>query len=161
MSRLTDNELESLYRRYGYLVHRRCLTLLGTAAEAEDATQEVFLRAYERLPPDAEGYALSWLYATASHYCFDLTRKRSYRARQRETQRALASPSAPSLHGDDRTQFLWLFGELDATTREIGVMHFIDGFTQEEIEARTGISRKTIGKKLRALKERLAKAEST
>jgi DNA-binding transcriptional regulator LsrR (DeoR family) len=37
---------------------------------------------------------------------------------------------------------------MDVKTAELGVMHHLDGYTQEEMAARTGISRKTIGKKL-------------
>ena len=37
---------------------------------------------------------------------------------------------------------------MDLKTAEIGVLHHVDGYTQEEVSARTGISRKTIGKKL-------------
>ena len=38
-------EIEHLYDRYGHVVYGRCLRLLGSSADAEEALQEVFLRA--------------------------------------------------------------------------------------------------------------------
>jgi RNA polymerase sigma factor (sigma-70 family) len=155
---VTEPELEALYQRYGFLVHRRCLAVLNDEAEADDATQEVFLRAYERLPASAAPYALAWLYATANHHCFDVARRNKRRDRQAQSV-DLSAPRVASPVAEGRTEFLWLFGPLDARTSEIGVLHFIDGFTQEEIALRTGISRKTIGKRLRELQALLARRE--
>jgi RNA polymerase sigma-70 factor (ECF subfamily) len=36
--------LARLYETYGYLVHRRCLSLLKNAQDADDALQEIFVR---------------------------------------------------------------------------------------------------------------------
>jgi DNA-directed RNA polymerase specialized sigma24 family protein len=38
--------------------------------------------------------------------------------------------------------------KLDTTAQHIGVLHHLDGYTQEEVAERTGYSRKTVGKKL-------------
>jgi DNA-directed RNA polymerase specialized sigma24 family protein len=47
--------------------------------------------------------------------------------------------------------------QLDARVCEIGVLHYLDGYTQEEVAERTGYSRRTIGTKLRAFEEHLAR----
>lgn len=60
-------------------VYNLCYRMLGDVNEAEDATQETFLRAYTRLDtyqPDRK--FSSWLLSVASHYCIDLLRKRRY-----------------------------------------------------------------------------------
>jgi len=41
---MEENELDYPYRRWGGEIYRRCLKLLGDAAAAEDATQDVFVR---------------------------------------------------------------------------------------------------------------------
>lgn len=47
------------------------------AYEAEDAAQEIFLRAYTRLDSYNNEYNFStWLFSIASHYCIDQLRKR-------------------------------------------------------------------------------------
>ena len=45
--------------------------------------------------------------------------------------------------------------QLDEKTRTIGVLHFLDGYTQEEVAEQTGYSRKTVGKKLQLFEARV------
>ena len=59
---MEENELDDAYRRWGGEIYRRCLKLLGDAAAAKDATQDVFVRLMrhaDRLTPDG-GY-LAWI----------------------------------------------------------------------------------------------------
>ena len=42
-------QVDELYRRFGPAIFRRCLKLLRDPAEAEDATQEVFVRVFRSL----------------------------------------------------------------------------------------------------------------
>jgi RNA polymerase sigma-70 factor (ECF subfamily) len=58
-------------------VYNLAYRMLGNAAEAEDAAQETFIRAYTRLGTyDPARKFSSWLLAIASHYCIDVLRKR-------------------------------------------------------------------------------------
>ena len=148
---MDDAALTELYTRYGHLVHRRCLALVRHPADAEDALQETFLRA-RRYGSSAPDNALSWLYAIASNVCFDLLPKRT-----REAPHEADDAAALDLRreggdedGDTRAVFGAVLRQVDGTTREMGVLHYLDGYTQEEIATRTGYSRKTVGKKLQA-----------
>lgn len=54
-----------------------CYRMLGDGAEAEDAAQESFIRAYLKLDSyDPKRKFSSWLFSIASHYCIDRLRKR-------------------------------------------------------------------------------------
>ncbi len=60
-------------------VYNLCYRMLGDAAEAEDAAQETFLRAYTKINTYHAGRKFSsWLLSIASHYCIDKLRKRRY-----------------------------------------------------------------------------------
>ncbi len=60
-------------------VYNLCYRMLGDAAEAEDAAQETFLRAYTKIDTYKSGRKFSsWLLSIASHYCIDRLRKRRY-----------------------------------------------------------------------------------
>ena len=73
---MTYDEVRELYDRYGYLVHRRCLALLGNATDANDALQETFLRVMKYGPAQVDS-TLAWLYGIATRVCFDqLDRRR-------------------------------------------------------------------------------------
>ncbi len=58
--------------KYQQPVYNICYQMLGNIHEAEDAAQEVFLRAYTKLDTyDDRRQFSSWLFAIASHYCLD------------------------------------------------------------------------------------------
>ncbi|MCX7681469.1 MAG: sigma-70 family RNA polymerase sigma factor [Anaerolineae bacterium] len=58
-------------------VYNLAYRMLGNKADAEDATQETFLRAYVHLRSyDSQRPFSSWLLSIASHYCIDRLRRR-------------------------------------------------------------------------------------
>src|SRR5690606_34015949 len=113
---------------------RRCLALVRHPADAEDALQETFLRV-RRTSTRPNGSTLAWLYTIASHVCFDLMK-----GRQREEpvddevlQRNEARAHGSGEDGDRRAVVGAVLRTLDEKTRAIGVLHFLDGYTQEEV----------------------------
>ena len=61
-----------LVEMYQRPIYSLCYRMLGDAGAAEDAAQEVFIRAYYKLEwYDQERKFSTWLYAIASHYCLD------------------------------------------------------------------------------------------
>ena len=68
-----------LVEAYQRPVFNLCYRMLGDPAEAEDAAQETFIRAYTRLSSyDPARKFSSWLLAVASHYCIDQLRRRRF-----------------------------------------------------------------------------------
>jgi RNA polymerase sigma-70 factor, ECF subfamily len=66
-----------LVRVYERPVYNLTYRMLGDPAEAEDAAQEAFFRAYSRLAtyqPDRK--FVNWLLSIASHYCIDILRRK-------------------------------------------------------------------------------------
>jgi len=62
----------AIVEKYRQPVYNMCYQMLGNVHEAEDAAQEVFLRAYTKLDTYDERRQFStWLFAIASHYCLD------------------------------------------------------------------------------------------
>ena len=139
-------QLQSLYERYGYLVHRRCTVLLKNRADADDALQEVFARVHRYGRDGNEQNDLGWLYRIAANCCFDLLEKkrRESPSAPEQLERSQGTPS----DGDRRAVLGAVLAQFDEKTREIGLAHFLGGYTQEEVAERTGFSRKTVGKRL-------------
>jgi RNA polymerase sigma-70 factor (ECF subfamily) len=68
---------DCLVETYHAPIFNFCYRMLGEPAEAEDAAQETFLRAYQhRQRYDASRPVRSWLMAIAAHYCIDCLRRR-------------------------------------------------------------------------------------
>jgi RNA polymerase sigma-70 factor, ECF subfamily len=74
-----DLAFGQLVDAYQNPVYNLCYRMLGSSAEAEDAAQETFLRAYVRLSSyDSDRKFSSWILAVASHYCIDQLRRRRF-----------------------------------------------------------------------------------
>jgi len=73
----SSQDTEALYREHGAAVARLCRSLLRDHAEAEDATQQVFLSAHRALlNGSAPREPLAWLLAVARHECYGRFRRR-------------------------------------------------------------------------------------
>ena len=67
-----------LYREYYVRVFGLCRRLLNSHQAAEDAAQEVFMRAYKSFGKYKSAQPFwQWIAAIANNYCIDLLRKRS------------------------------------------------------------------------------------
>ncbi len=93
--------------------HRRAITLhcyrmLGSLQDAEEATQETLVRAWQGLHElKAGGAAKAWLYRIATNVCLDFLKKRRRRRRALPFLNAPpADPSAP--WGPPAHESLWL-----------------------------------------------------
>lgn len=78
--RATEGDAEAfatLVERYKRPVYSLAYRLLGNSADAEDAAQETFVRAYTRMCTyQPTGRFGSWLLAITSHWCIDHLRRR-------------------------------------------------------------------------------------
>ena len=55
--------IAEFFERYGPMVYRRALNMMGNPADAEEVTQEVFIRALKGLEKfKGESKASTWLY---------------------------------------------------------------------------------------------------
>lgn len=142
---MTDAALTALYERYGHLVFQRCLRLLGNVMDAEDAMHDVFLRV--RSVPSPERSTLVWLYRVASNACID--RLRRQRLGPTRTTGSEVDPVV-DVDPDRRALVAMVLRRVDRLTCEMGLLHHLDGLTQEEIAHECGYSRRTVGKKLDA-----------
>lgn len=80
-----------LVRAYERPVYNLTYRMLGDPAEAEDAAQETFLRAYTKLATyQPERKFVNWLLSIASHHCIDRLRRRG-----RAPQLSLDGPLPP------------------------------------------------------------------
>src|ERR671928_1092310 len=68
-----------LMHRYAGAVYNLAYRMLGSAEDAEDASQEIFLRAYTRLASfDRDRRFSTWLLSIGSNYCIDRLRRRRF-----------------------------------------------------------------------------------
>lgn len=68
-----------LVERYTGAVYNQAYRMLGNTHDAEDAVQEIFLKAYTRLETfDSSRRFVAWLLTIGSNHCIDRLRRRRY-----------------------------------------------------------------------------------
>lgn len=75
--RTSDNRyFEEIFQRYSRKIRSGCLRFFrGNLALAEDATQDTFTKALEKIPECSIENIGGWLYTVAKHSCIDIYRK--------------------------------------------------------------------------------------
>ncbi len=74
----SEAQLAAIYREFSGQIHTYAFHLLGNQEDADDITQEVFIRAYARMAQLREQASMrSWLYRIATNLCMDHLRRRS------------------------------------------------------------------------------------
>jgi RNA polymerase sigma-70 factor (ECF subfamily) len=142
---------EELYKRYGSRLFTLAYRMTGSAADAEDLVQDVFLQAYRRLDTYRGEAALgTWLHRLAVNACLDFMRSKQGR-RQRMTDTAddldaLESPAAGPWRADaalDRLDLERAIAQLPPSYRRAFLLHDVEGLEHHEIGEALGIAEGT------------------
>jgi len=126
--------LEDYYIRYGPMVLRRCRQLLKDEEKALDAMQEVFTKLLLHKERLKNLYPSSLLFRISTNVCLNLIRMQlkhqSIKAEDTLANIALYDESENRLIINDILERI--FKKEKKSTREIAVMHFVDGMTLKE-----------------------------
>jgi RNA polymerase sigma-70 factor (ECF subfamily) len=160
---LSRKEVEALFRTYGPLVRRRARSILGNESEAEDATQEVFVKVLARIDDfRGESQPSTWLYRITTNLCLNRIRdEKRHRARLDElgeARQAHITSERPATGGPEgRLALQVLLQKVPADLAEVAVYYHVDGMEQEEIAALVGVARRTVGYRLERFREEARK----
>ena len=156
---INTDEIKKLYRTYGPMVQRRCMAILKDENEAMDAMQDVFIKVLEKQEILTAEYPSSLLYRIATNICINKlkVRKRSPEHPGEEILYQIAQIEDDSGVLDAKSFLKKIFGYHKASTREIAVLHYVDGLTLCEVAAEVKMSKSGVRKRLRMLKETVGK----
>jgi len=145
-------------------ISRYVLSLVRDAAEAEDVTQETFLRAHSRRSSlrDAEA-TLPWLYTIATRICLDRLRERARRvARESWIEPEALSSTDPAPSAELRVEQAEMsacvqgyVGELSDNYRAVLLLHDVHGLTCPQIARLLGDSPGAVKIRLHRARKRL------
>jgi len=152
---------EQLYRLHAGRVYALCLRLAGDAVEARRLTQDVFVRAWERLAGFREESAFSsWLHRLAVNVVLA-----DRRAAGRRERRVVIEADAPAYEGvpaggwtPEQLDLEGAIAALPPGARAVFVLFDIEGYGHEEIAAMTGIAPGTSKAQLHRARRLLRKA---
>lgn len=140
---------EWVVRTYSPMLLRVAYLYLRNREEAEDVTQEVLLRYWQKQPQfDSEEARKSWLYKTAANRCRDFLRSHWFRKRCELTQELSYLPREDS-------ELLQCMMQLDTKFRIPLHLHYYEGYSLKEIGSILNIPAATVGSRLHRGKARL------
>ena len=151
---------ERLYHRHVGRVHALCLRLCGDPSEAEEMTQEAFVRAFERL----EGFRGDAAFSSWLHRLTVNTVLSSWRAAGRYRQRVLtmAEDELPEPVVDQvpglAVDLERAIAELPRGARTVFVLHDVHGMLHREIAELTGLAVGTCKTQLHRARKMLRRA---
>jgi RNA polymerase sigma-70 factor (ECF subfamily) len=157
-------DFASLVEAYQVPVYNLCARMLWDPADAEDAAQETFLRAYRRLDQyDQRRSFASWLLSIAAHHCIDRLRRRRLSnqvvAGSEVWESAPDSSPGPEAALEARQREQWMarmLRHLDPTERLLIVFRYWYELSYAEIASELSIPVATVKSRLHRAKRKLA-----
>ncbi len=157
--------LELSYRRHGARVYRLCLRILSREADAEDATQEIFLKLLERIESfSARARFSTWLHRITVNHCL-------HRLEREERRRTTAlaederdhptdgadSPADQLARSEAHETLQRLLGRLTPEHRAILVLREIEELSYQDIAETLEIPAGTVMSRLARAREQLVR----
>jgi RNA polymerase sigma-70 factor (ECF subfamily) len=131
----------ALYQAHVGRVYAICLRLAGERREAEELTQDVFVRVWQQLESfRGESAFGTWLHRVAVNEVLGRFRARSRRSRHETAEDLdLYDPPSPA-SGPPPIDLEAAISRLPAGARRVFVLHDVEGFQHEEIATLAGIA---------------------
>ena len=166
-----DNAFAELVKKYQKQVHALVWRKIGDFHTAEEITQDVFLKAYQRLATLKKPQSfVSWLYVIAANDCSTYLRKKRLRTQSLEdtsgVQLEKATYSGYVIAENERTSaeaqrdaVKQLLAKLQESERTVITLFYFAEMTCKEISEFLGVSANTIKSRLSRARHRLQKEE--
>jgi RNA polymerase sigma-70 factor, ECF subfamily len=150
-----------LMARYQSAVYNMAYRMLGDPTEAEDAAQEVFVRAWKQLRTFQQDKRFStWLLSIASHHSIDVLRRRKPSAPLDDVALYVPSddpaPDELALQGEQREMVQRLLQSLPEKYRTVTVLRYYNDLSYDEIARTTGLTESAVKTQLHRARRMLA-----
>lgn len=153
---------EKLYEQHSRRVYSLCLRMVGSAAQAEDLTQEVFLQVFRKIGSFRGDSAFTtWLHRLTVNQVLMYFRKRGVKLEHTSEEGDFTDVVETPLQSTrrismiDRLALEKAIGQLPPGYRTVFTLHDIEGYEHEEIADRLDISIGTSKSQLHKARMRL------
>jgi len=158
---------ESLVRRYRKRIFALALHIIGSSSEADDITQDVFLKAYRALPEfEGRSQFFTWVYRMTVNRSLNARRDRARRGEDSDDARlelavAVDARSNPNRIAELRQTYSRLLRALDglpADMRTSVILVSLQGMSHGEVAVVQNVSEGTIAWRMHEARRRLHEA---
>lgn len=143
---MTDAEFETFYERHWKYVYRLCYTYMRSSAEAEDCTEDVFVKVLTgEFEFNDEVHERKWLTVTAMNLCKD--RLKSWKHKSVAPLDDEPEPAVPE--PKDHSDVLEAVQSLPVKYKDVIWLYYYEGYQTEEIAHILGSPPSTIRNRMR------------
>lgn len=151
---------------YSEALLQTCVYMLPDRAQAEDAVQDTLIKAWRYLGKRKENSIVNeraWLMRIAINTCKDYLRTGWFQHVDRSRPDETIPPKMLSIDPEE-PMITFLVKELPAKYRQVVLLHYFQGMTQQEIAEMLKLSISTVNRNLRKaevlIREKLEEAQS-
>ena len=158
--------LSELYDRYSRLVFSLALNSVGDQATAEEVTQDVFVRVWQRAGQYRadRGKVSTWLTGITRYRAIDQLRRQGSRPEQNSVAWADVSPTAvPTVNGPEEATRLSMqrervhaaLGQLPEEQKQVLALAYFQGYSQSQIAKSLALPLGTVKTRVRLAMQKL------
>lgn len=153
----TKADIRQAYEAHVRTVYRVCYGVLTNAQDAEDATQETFVRLMRYDGTfDGDEHVKAWLIRVATNVCKDVLKSAERKRRAAEALDEVPEPAAPAEEQDTTLEVVL---GLPERLRDVVYLYYYEGYTSAEIarmlDRRASTVRNTLAEARAVLREKL------
>lgn len=145
-------EFQQLYASYGPAVRARCRSICGNDADADEALQEAFLKAWKARHRFDGRHPLAWLQTIARNASLDVLRRR--RPWRDDPHRYLNQPAPERSSAGARMDAVRLLDHFAPEDAALMRLRLAEGWRIHEIAEHFDTSQRTIRRRLERLEKR-------
>ncbi len=135
-----------IYNRFSVPIYNYCYHILGNASDANDATQETFIKFYQHKEFQSTVSLKGYLYKIARNECTRVIRKSIDRVQINEDD---LETFEMSLENKELSQIInQAIEKLPFSLKEVFILKFVQGMNYEEISSITMLNNSTIRTKV-------------
>lgn len=151
-------DFDLIIRQYSNKIYKYCFHMLRHRQEAEDAAQEVFLKAYQHYSDMKDVQAIGlWLYKTAYRHCLNIIKKKRLLSFVSMIDTHIESMTCDTHYDDIDGDITAILNKLSPSDRNIFILRVLEDKTYEDISRIMDISSSAARKQYERAKNRIKK----
>ena len=151
-----NSDLESVIDRYSDMLYKICFLILKNEQDTKDVLQETFLIYYTKQPKlESEEHKKAWLIKVSQNKCKEFLRfhKRHAAIPLEDMEETLVITDG--MNANDK-EFLSIIWDLDYKLKSVVILHYIEGYTVNEVASLLKTSPSAVKKRLQRAREKLS-----
>lgn len=145
-------KLEQAYEKYADMLYRLALSHLKNPHDAEDTVQDVFIKYINHFSIlKEEEHERAWLIRTTVNRCYDLLKYNSKRNHMALDEINEIAAEEKELH----TEIFQILEKLPAKNKTVIILHYLEGFSIEEIARMLHLSTSAVKMRLSRGREQM------